>query len=92
MVYFVNVGSTTLQLGTDDLLFVVSNGLGDVQMCSVWQCHSSGTGVCYSAMDMVEGNLTAFPGCPASDALEGVASPSPGRTVISSGSYETRLT
>jgi len=60
-------------------------------MCSVWQCHFCGTGVCYSATDMVEGNLTAFTGCPTSDALEGVASPSPRRAMISSGLYEVEL-
>jgi len=43
-------------------------------------------------MDAVEGNLTAFLGCPTSDALEGAASPSLRRTVISSGLYETELT
>jgi len=46
--------------------------------------------VCYSAEDTTEGNLTIFPGCPASDGLPlaGASRPSIGRTTTSSGSYE----
>lgn len=59
-------------------------------MCSNTRCSAvpqkGGTGVCYSAEDTLEGNLTTFPDCPMSDGtpLEGGGRPLLGRTIVSS--------